>query len=68
MIVPAGVAHRLLDDIEGGFSMVGCYPQGSSWDMAYGKKGEEKQIDGIGELGWFERDPVYGDEGPAVEV
>lgn len=48
--------------------MVGCYPRGCSWDMAYGEKGEEKQIEGIKGLGWFERDPVYGDDGPAVEV
>jgi uncharacterized protein YjlB len=37
VVVPAGVAHRLLDDLDGGFSMVGCYPKGNSWDMCYGK-------------------------------
>lgn len=36
--------------------------------MAYGEKGEEKQIEGIKSLEWFEKDPVYGDDGPAVEV
>jgi len=46
--------------------MVGCYPKGCTWDMAYGKKGEEKTIKGIERLGWFEKDPVYGDDGPAV--
>jgi uncharacterized protein YjlB len=66
VVIPAGVAHRLLEDLEGGFQMVGCYPKGYSWDMAYGKKGEEEKIEGIRKLGWFEKDPVYGDEGPAL--
>ena len=68
MIVPAGVGHRLLDDVEGGFEMVGSYQNGRSWDMCYGKKGEEEKIRGIGDLGWFERDPIYGDEGPTLNV
>lgn len=68
IVVPAGVAHRLLEDIEGGFEMVGSYPKGKSWDMCYGKKGEEKKIKEIEKLGWWKRDPVFGDEGPALEV
>ncbi|KAK4697055.1 hypothetical protein P7C71_g961, partial [Lecanoromycetidae sp. Uapishka_2] len=68
IIVPAGVAHRLLDDIDGGFSMVGSYPIGKGWDMCYGKEGEEDKVEGIGALGWFDRDPIYGDEGPSLQV
>lgn len=56
-----------MEDLEGGFQMVGCYPNGCSWDMKYGRKGEEAAIKGIEALGWFERDPVYGENGPAVE-
>lgn len=67
IVIPAGVAHRLLEDVEGGFQMVGCYPKGCSWDMAYGNKGEEGKIKGIERLGWFDRDPVYGDDGPAIK-
>lgn len=66
VVIPAGVAHRLMEDLEGGFQMVGCYPNGCSWDMKYGRKGEEEAIKGIETLGWFERDPVYGEDGPAV--
>ena len=55
-----------MEDLEGGFQMVGCYPKGCSWDMCYGVKGEEEKIKGIETLGWFERDPVYGKDGPAV--
>lgn len=91
IVVPAGVAHRLLEDLEGGFEMVclcgmpslgsrqqlelivdrvqvGCYPTGFNWDMCYGKKGEESKIEKIKDLAWFQRDPVYGDEGPALDV
>ncbi|KAI5195068.1 hypothetical protein AUEXF2481DRAFT_63259 [Aureobasidium subglaciale EXF-2481] len=68
IIVPAGVAHRLLEDLEGGFEMVGSYPKGKSWDMCYGKRGEEGKVKGIGGLGWFGVDPVYGVGGPAVDV
>ena len=68
MVVPAGVAHRLQKDIDGGFNMVGSYPTGKSWDMCYGREGEEEKVKGIGSLGWFERDPIYGDEGPSLLV
>lgn len=67
IVIPAGVAHRLLEDLDGGFQMVGCYPNGCNWDMAYGKKGEEESIGNIAKLAWFARDPVYGNEGPALE-
>ena len=68
IIMPGGVAHRLLEDKSGGFSMVGSYPRGNSWDMCYGKKGEESKIEGIKDLGWFEKDPVYGEKGPVLDV
>ncbi|TDZ67852.1 Uncharacterized protein CTRI78_v002635 [Colletotrichum trifolii] len=68
VVVPAGVAHRLLEDLGGGFEMVGSYPKGRQWDMCYGKKGEEAKVEGIGELGWFAKDPVYGDDGPLLHV
>jgi uncharacterized protein YjlB len=68
IIVPAGTGHRLLEDISGGFEMVGSYPKGKHWDMCYGKKGEEEKVEGINKLGWFERDPVYGKEGPTLDV
>lgn len=68
IVVPAGVAHRLLEDIEGGFEMVGCYPKGLNWDMCYGKKGEESKVESIKKLPWFEKDPMYGDQGPALDL
>jgi len=71
LVVPAGVGHRLLEDTssdEAGFEMVGSYPPGCSWDMCYGKAGEEGKVGRIKEVVWFERDPVYGDTGPAVDA
>ncbi|KAL8804621.1 MAG: hypothetical protein Q9182_002429 [Xanthomendoza sp. 2 TL-2023] len=68
IVVPAGVAHRLSKDVDGGFLMVGSYPKGKSWDMCYGKEGEEEKVKRIEHLGWFERDPIYGDQGPALNV
>ncbi|KXT05870.1 hypothetical protein AC579_4379 [Pseudocercospora musae] len=68
VIVPAGVAHRLVEDLSGGFEMVGSYPTGCNWDMCYGKEGEEGKIENIKTLRWFEKDPVYGDEGPVLNV
>ncbi|KAH8902123.1 hypothetical protein BR93DRAFT_982527 [Coniochaeta sp. PMI_546] len=73
VVVPAGVGHRLLEDLGGGsgegrYEMVGSYPPGCRWDMCYGREGEEEKVRGIKGLGWFERDPVYGDEGPVLDV
>ncbi|MCJ1464962.1 hypothetical protein MMC07_003577 [Pseudocyphellaria aurata] len=68
IVVPAGVAHRLEKDLTGTFNMVGSYPRGKSWDMCYGKEGEEEKTKGIASLGWFERDPIYGDNGPTLEA
>lgn len=70
VVVPAGTGHRLLrDEKEGGaFEMVGCYPVGKEWDMCYGKEEEKVKVQGIARLGWFERDPIYGDDGPVLGV
>lgn len=46
--------------------MVGCYPVGYNWDMCY--EGDERRVETIEDLEWFERDPVYGDEGPVMQV
>lgn len=69
ILVPAGVGHQLLED-HGGFEMVGSYPVGAEkWDMCYGREGDNsKGIEArIRGLGWFDKDPLYGQEGPALE-
>jgi len=76
LLMPAGVAHRLLEDLgakDGAFEMVGSYPVGApSWDMCYGDGRQEEDSEEIRKrisaLGWFDRDPLYGDDGPALKV
>ena len=68
IVVPAGVSHRLLEDLDGSFQMIGSYPVDSdTWDMCYGEKSEASKIQGIKDLPWFQRDPIYGDEGPVLD-
>lgn len=67
VVVPAGVSHRLVED-HGDFQMVGSYPVGKVWDMCYGRAGEEDKVRGIADLGWFEKDPIYGESGPCFDV
>lgn len=67
VLIPAGVSHRLVEDLEGEFEMVGSYPVGSEhWDMCYGNAGEEELIANIKNLDWVDKDPLYGDGGPAA--
>ncbi|KAI6038647.1 RmlC-like cupin domain-containing protein [Pisolithus marmoratus] len=68
VIVPAGVAHKLLEELDGDFLMVGSYPVGKDWDMCYGRPDEQDKIQKIKDLGWFSRDPIYGSEGPVLHV
>jgi uncharacterized protein YjlB len=69
VVVPAGVAHRLLEDRSGGgegFCMVGAYPKGCMWDMCYGNEGEEGNVEKAKGVKWFGKDPLYGDDGPVL--
>lgn len=68
IIIPAGVSHRLIEDLSGDFLMVGSYPKGKNWDMCYGHQDEAEKIHSIAALPWFQRDPIYGDKGPVLQV
>ncbi|BDD59798.1 hypothetical protein MAP00_004987 [Monascus purpureus] len=71
IIVPAGVGHRLLVDLDAhqnAFKMLGAYPPGKQWDMCYGKPGEEEKAGTIKKLAWFHLDPLYGRNGPVLHV
>lgn len=66
ILVPAGVAHKLVKEGQEGFEILGSYPGGAqSWDMCYGVEGEDVDRT-IRRLPWFKRDPLCGDNGPAV--
>ncbi|KAL4900340.1 hypothetical protein BDW74DRAFT_96468 [Aspergillus multicolor] len=69
--VPAGVGHRLLSEtakVQGPFQIIGAYPRGKSWDMCYGRPGEEDSCRNIESLDWVQADPLYGEGGPAMQV
>ncbi|KAI1701292.1 cupin domain-containing protein [Ditylenchus destructor] len=69
IIIPAGVAHRLLDDYGSGYEMVGSYPVGATqWDMCYGREDEEDKVKNIRKLNWFDNDPLYGQKGPVTDA
>jgi uncharacterized protein YjlB len=80
IVVPAGVGHALLrelDDVEDGdedqgkFEMVGSYPVGAEgWDMCMGDEKEKdgKEWENVRKVGWFSRDPIYGDQGPVLDA
>jgi uncharacterized protein YjlB len=67
IVVPAGVGHRLLEDLSEGFEMVGSHPKGKNWDMCYEKEEEEGKVKGISGVGWFTKDPIF-ERGPVLEV
>lgn len=68
IIIPAGVAHKNLDQSPD-FRCVGAYPAGQSPDMQYGKSSERPQADqNVRSLPLPKRDPVFGKEGPLLEI
>jgi uncharacterized protein YjlB len=70
IVVPAGVAHRLLEDYTGHFKMLGSYPRGKDWDMNYGAENEDVDVakKTISQQSWFDQDPLYGKDGPVLHV
>lgn len=61
IVVPAGVAHRHVEERHG-FSMLGSYVRGVSWDMNNCKNVQEEKsaIEKIKKLPPLESDPLYG--------
>ncbi|KAJ5135429.1 uncharacterized protein N7515_004707 [Penicillium bovifimosum] len=71
IIVPAGVGHRLLEELDGhqeDFQLLGAYPPGKQWDMCYGTQSEDAEVQRIKDVAWFRQDPLYGVDGPALYV
>jgi uncharacterized protein YjlB len=68
IVIPAGVAHKLLEKTSG-FLVVGAYPEGQSYDICYGRPGERPSADHrIGRVPLPLRDPVRGNEGPLRDL
>ena len=63
LIIPAGVAHINLGK-ENDVTCVGAYPDGTDYDMNYGKAGERPRTDNnIAALPLPHTDPVFGKKG-----
>ena len=63
LLLPAGLAHKNLWSSHD-FRVVGAYPEGTTWDMNYGKEGERPQADqNIAKVPMPTSDPVYGPGG-----
>jgi uncharacterized protein YjlB len=68
IIIPAGVAHKNLDQSQD-FAVVGVYPPRQQPDMNYGRSGERPGTDRrIARVALPEYDPVYGADGPLVRL
>lgn len=68
VVIPAGVAHKL-ENSGGSLGVVGAYPAGQQWDMQYGKPGERSGTDrAIAQVPLPAADPVYGPQGPLIDL
>jgi len=69
VIIPAGVPHRLLRDIGRDLEVVESYIKGvrvESDSRRLGSRPQQSHLYSIASLGWFARDPIYGDQGPVL--
>jgi len=63
VVVPAGVAHKNIWSSHD-FRVAGAYPEGTTWDMNYGKEGERPGADtNIANVPFPLTDPVFGKDG-----
>lgn len=68
VIIPAGVGHKCISH-SSDFTVVGAYPNGSSYDLLKGEKGERPQADNnISRVPIPEKDPYLGKEGGLVNI
>lgn len=64
LVLPAGVSHKN-ERQSAGFRVLGAYPEGTTWDMQYGKPGERPKADArIGQVPLPKADPLFGPDGP----
>lgn len=60
LVLPAGLCHKNLWSSHD-FRVLGAYPDGTTWDMNYGKEGERPEADeNIARVPLPVHDPVYG--------
>jgi uncharacterized protein YjlB len=68
VVISAGVAHKKLES-SSDFAVVGCYAQGASYDMKYGRAAERAEAcPNIARVPLPNCDPIYGAGGPLLEL
>lgn len=68
LVIPAGVGHCRRSATPG-FTVVGAYPRGQTWDLLTGEPGErERALANIPRVPLPEADPVAGPDGPVVRL
>lgn len=68
VVIPAGVGHFNAGS-SGGFTVVGAYPDGQSWDLRTGEDGERPEVvENIRNAPLPDMDPIFGDRGPLLEI
>jgi len=66
--IPAGMAHKNLME-ENSITCIGAYPNGSDYDMNYGKNSERPAADeGIATVPLPEYDPLFGKDAGLVNI
>lgn len=68
IIIPAGVSHQNLNQADD-FSVVGAYPVGQRYNMKYGGPEELSRVtEEISRVPLPEADPVFGSDGPLMQL
>lgn len=67
VVIPAGVGHFNAGS-GSGFSVIGAYPEGRSWDILTGEPDERPEsLENIRAVPLPETDPILGPNGPLTE-
>lgn len=68
VIIPAGVGHKCISH-SADFTVVGAYPNGSSYDLMRGEEGERPQADkNISGVPIPKEDPYLGNKGGLINI
>ncbi|WP_141433754.1 cupin domain-containing protein [Bacillus sp. 03113] len=65
IVLPAGTGHKRIEASDD-FSVIGAYPNGVSYDLQ--KKANNQLRENIQQVSRPDTDPVYGNEGPLLEL
>ncbi|WP_377889871.1 cupin domain-containing protein [Alkalihalobacillus sp. R86527] len=67
VVIPAGVGHKR-ESASSDFQVVGAYPNGRDHDMKTVDSNERDALKAIQRVPFPETDPIFGGDGPLVEI